>query len=238
MSVIRVDSTTNPVSLNVTRSTFRDNLLIVGSSMGSGAAIGMFSQSSGTNSLTLSFCDFSRNALNTTSDGAHGGAVCLDARAGTGSFATIVDTSFTQNRVDPSTCGLFCNELEGGALWVQCSNDGSLCLQVVRSKFVDNYSFDDGGAVVVSGSGSLFDTVLFEGNIAEHTVSGTSGNGAAIFYGQGCKWYSCTRLFSVLTLTQPVSPLLPFPHVHFATIRQLPAERFQSLAALVSMALP
>jgi hypothetical protein len=196
MSVIRTDATTAPVSLNVTRSTFRDNFLTVGSSMGSGAAIGMFSQSFGTSSLTLSFCDFSRNALNTTSDGAHGGAVCLDARAGTGSFVSIVDSTFTQNRVDASSCGLFCNELQGGALFVQCSNDGSLCLQVVRSKFVENYSFDDGGAVVVSGSGSLFDTVLFDGNVAEYTVFGTTGTGAAIFYGQGCKWFSCASVCS------------------------------------------
>jgi hypothetical protein len=186
LSVIRVDSQVagETATVEVTRTSFRGNRLTVALVLpvladGSGTAIGMVA-SGGALALSVSFCEFYNNTLNTLHDGSRGGAIFFSSGGGESS-ATISDSTFTQNRLESVGCGNTCGSVQGGALWVQCSSTGTLCLWVARSKFVDNYSWDDGGAVFQLGSNSSFDTVLFEGNVAEFSNLKTGTGGAVLF---------------------------------------------------------
>jgi hypothetical protein len=59
-------------------------------------------------------------------------------------------------------------------------------LQVARTKFVQNYCWNNGGAVALAGSLASFDTVLFDSNVAEPVQSGVGG---ALFVGVGGEFF-------------------------------------------------
>jgi hypothetical protein len=75
LSVIRVDSPAAGVTVTVTvaRTSFWGNRITIGSSAGSGAAIGMFSGTGGAIDASLSFGEFSNNTIVTTTDGSREG---------------------------------------------------------------------------------------------------------------------------------------------------------------------
>jgi hypothetical protein len=141
--VIRVDSNTagSGVALTLRDSSFQANhLTLVSGALGTGAAIGMFASNGAAISLDVSLCEFANNSLATLADGARGGAIFFNS-GGVDDLSSVVisNSSFTQNRLDPVGCGTGCTTVQGGALWVQCSTGGTACLDVARSKFVDNY---------------------------------------------------------------------------------------------------
>jgi hypothetical protein len=188
ISVIRVDSygsASLPASLALLRTTFSGNRLFLPNGVGSGSAIDMSAtaNTTGTSALTVSFCTFFNNSLGTAFQGSRGGAIRFDSAGGNATIS-IADSVFSQNHVERAPCGRSCVDVEAGAIWVRCMDGDAPCLRVARTQFLRNYCWDDGGALFVSQSVSHFDTVLFEGNVAESTGNET-GYGSIFF--DSCK---------------------------------------------------